>query len=133
MQKITILFFFLIAICNTAFSEKVLSSPEEVETAIKTGNASLISKHFSDNIDLKVIEKEDVYSKSQAELIIKDFFTKHPVKSFNLMHKSVSKGNSQYSIGKLETSNGSFRIYFLMKKEADKLLISQFRIESENE
>ena len=109
------------------------STPEDVANAIKTGNANEVSKHFSDNVDLKIIDKEEVYSKSQAELIIKDFFAKHNVKSFNILHKSATNGDSQYTIGSLETSAGKFRVYYLMKKAVDKLLVSQFRIESENE
>ena len=109
------------------------STSEEVEKAIQTGDATAICKHFVDNVDLQILDKEDVYSKSQAELILKDFFAKHPVKSFKIMHKSVSKGDNQYSIGLLETYNGKFRIYFLMKNNLFKLLVSQFRIETENE
>ena len=117
------------------FSAKMIlaSTPEDVANAIKTGNANEVSKHFSDNVDLKIIDKEEVYSKSQAELIIKDFFAKHNVKSFNILHKSATNGDSQYTIGSLETSAGKFRVYYLMKKAVDKLLVSQFRIESENE
>lgn len=111
------------------------STPDEVADAIKTGDAGAISKHFSDNIDLKILDREDVYSKAQAELIIKDFFAKHSVKSFTLIHKSApSKGdNTQYSIGSLETYNGKFRVYFLLKKNVFKVMVSQLRIEAENE
>lgn len=105
---------------------------EEIASAIKAGNSKVIASYFSDNVDLKVLNQEDVYSKAQAELIIKDFFTKHPVKSFNIIHKS-SKNDSQFAIGKLETANGKFRVYFLLKKSGEKLHIHQFRIEPENE
>src|SRR5438046_439555 len=108
MKNSVLLIFFLLFSGQVIFGGSVVSTPEEVESAIKTGNASEISKHFSDNVDLKIMDKEEVYSKSQAELIIKDFFAKHPVKSFNLLHKSAAKGDSQYSIGTLETSNGKF-------------------------
>lgn len=109
------------------------STPDEVASAIKTGDASEISKHFADNIDLKILNKEDVYSKSQAELILKEFLAKHPIKSFTIIHKSTPKGQTQYSIGSLETYSGKFRVYFLMKKTVFKVLVSQFRIEAENE
>jgi hypothetical protein len=36
-------------------------------------------------------------------------------------------------VGSLETSNGKYRLSFLIKKFEDKYLISQFRIETENE
>ncbi len=47
---------------------------DDVAAAIRTGNAKEISKYFADNVDLKVLEQENIYSKAQAELILKDFF-----------------------------------------------------------
>lgn len=120
----------LTAIVSFAFSIDVI---DDVATAIRSGNPKNISKYFIDHIDLKVIEQEDVYSKQQAEMILKDFFSKHPVKSFTIAHKSAPKGGSQYIIGTLETTNGKFRTYFLIKTTGTETLIQQFRIETENE
>ena len=105
----------------------------EVSTAIRAGNSTNISKHFIERIDLKVLEKEDVYSKEQAEMILKDFFAKHPVKSFTIAHKSEAKNGSQYFIGTLTTSNGIFRVNFLSKTADSKTLIQQFSIETAND
>ena len=77
--------------------------PDDVANAIRTGNAKEISKYFADNVDLKVLEQENIYSKAQAELILKDFFAKHPVKEFALVHKSQPKNDSQFAIGTLKT------------------------------
>ncbi len=96
---------FSIPIFLFAFTADVV---DEMAVAIRSGNPKNISKYFIENIDLKVIEQEDVYSKQQAEMILKDFFTKHAVKSFNIAHRSTPKNGSQYIIGTLETSNGNF-------------------------
>ena len=120
----------IVSISFFAFSVDLIDG---ISNAIRSGNPKNISKYFIENIDLKVIAKEDVYSKEQAEMILKDFFIKHPVKSFTVAHKSEPKGGSQYVIGTLETSNGKFRIYFLIKTTGSNSLIQQFRIETENE
>jgi hypothetical protein len=106
-----------------------------IAAAIKSGNAKEISKYFSDDVDMKILDKEEVYSKAQAELILKDFFAKHPVKSFTLAHKSApnAKNSSQYVIGTLETANGKYRTYFLLKTTGAQQQIQQFRIEADNE
>jgi hypothetical protein len=106
---------------------------DDIASAIRTGNPKSISSYFIENIDLKVIDQEDVYSKQQAEMILKNFFAKHPVKTFSIAHKSVEKNGSQYIIGTLETTNGKFRTYFLVKTAGGKTLIQQFKIENENE
>ena len=48
--------------------------PTEVSTALKSGNSKELAKYFNTNIELAILEKEDVYSKTQAELIVNDFF-----------------------------------------------------------
>jgi len=71
-------------------------------TAFKSGNAEKIATYFSDNIELSISNKEDLYSQSQAEQILKTFFANHKPKSFKIIHKGTS-GQSEYFIGELES------------------------------
>jgi hypothetical protein len=130
MKTKSAIFLILIAVSSLSFKMDVI---DDIASAIRSGNPKNISSFFIESIDLKVIEKEDVYSKQQAEMILKDFFSKHAVKSFTVAHKSEPKAGSQYVIGTLETSNGKFRTYFLIKTVGGRTLIQQFRIETENE
>lgn len=130
MKTKTILLLLAVSVLSMAFKLDVIDG---IATAIRSGNPGNISKYFIENIDLKVISQEDVYSKRQAEMILKDFFAKHPVKSYTVAHKSESKNGSQYVIGTLETANGKFRVYFLIKTTGSETLIQQFRIETGNE
>ncbi len=130
MKIRTALLLFIVTISSFAFTLDVI---DDIAAAVRSGNPKNISKFFIDNIDLKVIEQEDVYSKQQAEMILKDFFAKHAVKSYTVAHKSQPKAGSQYVIGTLETANGKFRTYFLIKTTGASTLIQQFRIETENE
>ncbi len=130
MKIRSILLLLIVSVASSAFTLDVI---DDISTAIRSGNPKNISKYFIEHIDLKVIEQEDVYSKQQAEMILKDFFNKHPVKAFTIVHKSTPKGGSQYIIGTLETTNGNFRTYFLIKTIGIETLIQQFRIETGNE
>lgn len=130
MKTKAVIALFIFAFSSFAFRIDVI---DDVASAIRSGDPKNISRYFIESIDLKIIEKEDVYSKQQAEMILRDFFTKHPVKSFTIAHKSEPKNGSQYVIGTLETSNGKFRTYFLIKPSGAQTLIQQFRIETENE
>jgi hypothetical protein len=127
---LTILFCFTL---NYPSSESFLDINDDVSAAIKTGNASNVAKFFPANIDLKVPpNKENLYSKAQAELILKDFFGKNPVKLFSIIHKSVSKNGDVSVIGSYETTSGKkFRTYSLFKKEGNKLTFQQLRFDVE--
>ena len=106
---------------------------DDIATAIRAGNAVAISKYFASSVDLKVLEQENIYSKAQAELILKDFFSKHTLKNFSIAHKSALKNDSQFAIGTLETTSGKFRINFVMKTIGSASTITQFRIEREDD
>jgi hypothetical protein len=108
------------------------SIPEAVILAFRAGNAEELSKHFYNNIELILLENEDVYSKVQAEQILKKFFADHRPSAFNIIHEG-GKETSRYAIGSLTTSSGNFRVSFLIKNQDGTLLIHQLRIEEENE
>ncbi len=120
----------LLCVLSISFTPKSLS---DISKAISKGDTKGISSHFIENIDLKVLEQEDIFSKEQAEMILKSFFEKHPVTSFEIKHTSKPKNNTQYTIGTLNTSNGKFRVYYLTKLSGEVSIIQQFRIEVEDE
>ncbi len=104
--------------------------PDNVILSLKSGNASSLSKYFNKNIELVVIDKDDVYSKAQAEQIVSNFFKKHKPKGFEVIHDGEKKG-TLYGIGNLLTDKGTFRVYFLLKKNSGKSYIHQLRIEKQ--
>ena len=106
---------------------------DDIANALKGGNAAELSKYFSESIELKIIDQEKIYSRVQAEQIVKDFFSKNSVKSFEYSHKSTPKNESSYAIGTLETAKGKFRVYILLKKAGTQFVIQQLRIEPGNE
>jgi antitoxin component YwqK of YwqJK toxin-antitoxin module len=100
----------------------------EVVRAIKSGNSAEVSKYFDNTVEISLPEKSNSYSKSQAELVLHDFFATNKVKDFEVLHKSDNPG-SQYCIGNLQTNNGTFRTTIFMKQKGDKELVQELRFE----
>jgi len=107
----------------------LFSSLDDVVSAMKSGNTSQIIKYFDNTIEITMPDKSNSYSKSQAELVLKDFFSTNPVKSFEVVHKGENAG-SQYCIGTLVTKSGSFRTTIFMKQKGDRLLLQELRFEN---
>ena len=122
-----LLFTILVGIAGLCFSSADVG--EEIIAAIRQGKSSELVKFFDEKVSIKLINQEDVLSKSQAEANIRYFFEKHPVKSFTSTHVSAVNNSSQYITGTLETANGKYRVSILLRRN----LVSQFRIENDNE
>ena len=76
-----------------------------------------------------VIQREDnVYSKEQVSVIMNSFFKRNVPSQFTIVHQGM-RDNSQFVIGNLQTNNGTYRIYLLIKHN----LIYQLRIENPND
>lgn len=123
-----ILLFFLLS----AYTFQTDDIPEGIALSMKAGNAAELAKFFYTNIELVILDKEDVYSKAQAEQILRKFFTEHHPTSFEIIFEG-GKETSRYAIGSLTTSTGNFRVYFLIKDQDGSPLIHQLRIEEEDE
>lgn len=103
-------------------------SVDGVVTGIKNGNAGQITDNAGESFSLTIMDKSNNYSKSEAQQAIKDFFSKNPVKGFEVKHKGNSP-KGQYAIGTLSTSGGNFRVNIFMKKEGSKEVIKELRFQ----
>jgi hypothetical protein len=130
--KIYLILLFHMFFVVPAISMPSVAIPEGIILAFKAGNAAELAKHFNANIELVILENEDVYSKIQAEQILRDFFANHRPSSFKIIFEG-GKETSRYAIGSLSTSSGNFRVYFLIKNQDGIPLIHQLRIEEEDE
>lgn len=109
-------------------SSFILPSFDDVVKAIKAGDASQVSKYFDNTVEITLPEKSNSYSKSQAELVLHDFFSSNSVRDFEVLHESDNSG-SQYCIGNLKTLNGTFRTTIFMKQKGSAEVVQELRFE----
>jgi hypothetical protein len=104
--------------------------PDEIILSLKSGNAKVLATYFNQNVELVIPENDNVYSKAQAEQIVTNFFVRNQPERFSIIHQGGKEG-AQYVIGNLVTKQGTFRVYFLLKKTTGKDIIHQLRIEKQ--
>ncbi len=98
---------------------------DKVATHFGEGDAEGIAQYLNANVELFIKNANNVFTRQQTETILNDFFKKNPVKEFTVSDQGERDGK-QFALGKLETQNGTFRIYFMTKNN----LIQQLRIET---
>lgn len=120
---------FLLSAMLLLSSFKAQQGIDEVVSALKSGNATELAKYLDDNVELTLPEKYDTYSKAQALVILKDFFSNNKVKGFELKHKGTSPGGN-FAIGTLQTSSGNFRTNIFMRTKNGKDVMKEIRFQS---
>lgn len=119
---------FLLLLITSLFAFDIY---DDISNSIRNGNANQLSTFFGNSIDLTILDKENIYSKAQAELILKDFFSKNPPKSFNILHKGSSPEGTHYVIGHLIAVSGKiFRTSYHFKINDGKTILLELRLEN---
>ncbi|RZK44237.1 MAG: DUF4783 domain-containing protein [Pedobacter sp.] len=123
------LLFFQFSPSNTSQSDVL----ETLATNFKLGNSKEIAKSFSSSLELLIIDQEDVYSKAQAEQILKDFFVKNPPSKTVIIHRLNSNPKYRYGIFSLQTKNVKYRVTvtLMLQKVPNHFLITELRVEKE--
>jgi hypothetical protein len=124
--KFLILIFGLFFFASAAFAQ----IPDDIVLSIQNGNHDKLASYFNQNVELVVQEHDDVYSKSQAQQIVAEFFKANKPKQFTIIHQGGKEG-ARYAIGSLITNTGTFRVYFLLKNTDENSYIHQLRIEKQ--
>lgn len=127
MEKI-IKYYFLF--CTFIFSASLsieANAQSEVinnmRAALKAGSSKELVKGFNAIVELNFEGEKSNYSRSQAELVLKEFFKKYPPTDFQYIHQGASKQGLTYVIGKYTFENGSFRVWILIKRFKENYLV----------
>ncbi len=101
---------------------------DDISLGFANSDQQTIAKYIGNKVEINLFDLSGVYSKAQAEMVLKDFFDKYEVQSFQLFNKSNSNGGpSKFAIGNLNTRNGNFRIFFILKELEGAYYIQEMR------
>lgn len=119
--------FIFFALATVSFGQ----IPDKIVSSIQNGNDVSLAAYFNENVELTVGDHDDVYSKSQSQQIVAEFFKLNKPKKFTIV-KQGGKEGAQYVIGSLVASSGTFRITLLLRNKNNVSYIHMLKIEKQN-
>ena len=99
--------------------------------ALKAGSAKELVKYLNQSVDINMEGNVSTYSKAQAEFVFRDFFKKHPVTDFNIVHTGSSKGGLQFAIGRYLGTGESYNVLIRLKEVEGANLIHEINFVKE--
>ena len=112
-------------------SFRPLYTIDDISYAIRAGNVGELSRYLDSRVDISLPDKSDTYSKIQAEMIIRDFFSTNGVQNFTIKHRGNNGGGSEFCVGVLQTRNGDYRTTLFVKQKGDKQLLQEIRFQTQ--
>ncbi len=108
MKGIAVLWVLILMASSPGMAQTEIFNP--MKDAIKGGDAAALVKSFAQSVDINIEGNINTYSKAQSEFILKDFFKKHPVNDFSIVHTGSSKGGLQFAIGRYLSGTTAYSV-----------------------
>lgn len=103
---------------------------DDIASCVRSGNTKELSKHFSSTVSMTLLNDEGIYSRVQAEIILRDFFNKHTPTDVKVAHRLDSNPNFRYVVLNLETAKDTFRVSYKLTNNDNTFEVTEFRVES---
>ncbi len=125
MRRLAVL---LVSIIFSASASFAKSPVADIAQAFNSANADMVSSYFDSNIDLKILDNENIYSRQQARILLFNFVNDKKPNGFILKHEGGPE-NARFAIGELSAKDGVYRVYYLLKEKSGTIYIYKLRIE----
>ncbi len=105
---------------------------EDMVNAIKNNRVEDMVKYFDNIVPITINNTQSIYSKNQAEVVLKDFFEKNIPKDFLVMDNGSPNNSSKFIIGSLVTPSGTkYNVYILMKLKNSDYMLQEIKMNKE--
>ncbi|TWJ02505.1 uncharacterized protein DUF4783 [Mucilaginibacter frigoritolerans] len=104
---------------------------DNVATLIKQGDVHALSAMFAPSVEISILNEENVYSKTQAELVLTKFFNENKPRLVKMLHRVNSNPNYYFGVITMNTDKSAFRIACTLKQIDKHFELIEMRIETE--
>lgn len=128
MKRYLSIFITAILLMNQAMAQPKMVDVVNVLSGDKIGN---VVKYFDKVIDITINDNQSIYSKAQAEKVVKDFLSKNNAFVFSVKYKGIAANDdSFYLIGDLKTKgHGVYRVYLFFKQKGTGHFLQEMKFE----
>lgn len=124
MKRAAFLWISILAMSSIVRAQSEIFNP--MKEAIKASDATALVKSFAQSVDINLEGNINTYSKAQSEFVLKDFFKKHPVNDFSIVHMGSSpKGGLQFAIGRYLSGTNSYNVLMRVRLVGEEYLVHE--------
>ncbi len=104
---------------------------DELINAVEKSNVNNISVYIGKNVSLTFPDRTAVYSKQQADVVLKDFFNNNSTLTYANVQRTITS-NAASCIGTLYTNKAKYRLSMYLAQVNGKYYLQELRVEYSN-
>lgn len=102
-----------------------------VRSALRSGSSRELSQYLASTVEVGFDGDKQSYNATQAEIVMKDFFSKNAPSTFEFIHQGQSGEGIQYAVGRYTGRGGVYRVYVKLKPSRGAPLIDTLEFTKE--
>src|SRR5579872_3104801 len=107
----------------TVHAQNSVSPIEDMVNAMKNDRVADMAKYFDNFVPVTINNNQVLYSRNQAEIVLKDFFDKNSPRGFEVIDNGSPDNTSKFVIGAFTTPAGvRYNVYILMRLKGSFML-----------
>ena len=87
-----------------------------IRTALSNGDSRELAQYFNTSVEVGIDGNKSNYSQTQAEFVLRDFFSKQAPTGLERLHGGSSDQGLTYEIMKYKYNGGSYRVMVYIKQ-----------------
>jgi hypothetical protein len=116
----------------TAVAQQNRPPLEDIVNAIKSNRTEELSKYFDNIVPVTINNNQTIYSRNQAEVVLKDFFERNLPKDFLVLDNGSPNSTTKFIIGNLITPSVlKYSVYILIKHKDSNYYFQEIRLNKE--
>src|SRR3546814_18093586 len=85
---------------------------DDIASCVRGGNTKELSKYFSSTVSMTLLNDEGIYSRVQAEIILRDFFSRNKQTGVTITHRLDWNTNSRFVVPNLRNARNHFLVSY---------------------
>jgi Domain of unknown function (DUF4783) len=104
---------------------------DDVAGLIRRGDIHALSAMFAASVEISILNEENVYSRTQGELVLNKFFNENKPRVVKMLHRVNSNPNYYFGVILVNTDKGAYRVACTLKQADKHFELIEVRIEME--
>jgi Domain of unknown function (DUF4783) len=130
-NSVILLALFFSCCCPWGKAQETVTPTMEVINAIKDNHVSEMMKYFDARVPVTIDNNQAVYSRNQAEVVLRDFFERNNPRDIVVKENGATNDNSKFAICTFSCANGSYNVYILLRLKDKHYKLQEIRLNKE--